>query len=277
LLNLNNIIQKIMQKSLFFNEAESIKVKAIYLGERIETRALETTSLLATSPMIFEVNKFSYAAVFKYGVVVLFDVAPLDEVSFLSKLGKLVFQKSSLPEIDNVEVILSEDGNEGIMGNSIILKKFDLPKIQLIAELFAKNVVLSYYERSVSSSFDSIEPLAENLQKKSTLSYNSKELIKHIGETLLQMHKMVARVEVSEKPDILWENQDLERFYAKLEDEYEIKERHQAIERKVELISRTAETALNLLQAQRSLRVEWYVVALIVVEILFSIYDIFIK
>ncbi|PJA97161.1 MAG: hypothetical protein CO129_02710 [Ignavibacteriales bacterium CG_4_9_14_3_um_filter_34_10] len=266
-----------MQKSLFFNEAESIKVKAIYLGERIETRALETTSLLATSPMIFEVNKFSYAAVFKYGVVVLFDVAPLDEVSFLSKLGKLVFQKSSLPEIDNVEVILSEDGNEGIMGNSIILKKFDLPKIQLIAELFAKNVVLSYYERSVSSSFDSIEPLAENLQKKSTLSYNSKELIKHIGETLLQMHKMVARVEVSEKPDILWENQDLERFYAKLEDEYEIKERHQAIERKVELISRTAETALNLLQAQRSLRVEWYVVALIVVEILFSIYDIFIK
>jgi len=266
-----------MQKSLFFNEAESIKVKAIYLGERIETRALETTSLLATSPMIFEVNKFSYAAVFKYGVVVLFDVAPLDEVSFLSKLGKLVFQKSSLPEIDNVEVILSEDGNEGIMGNSIILKKFDLPKIQLIAELFAKNVVLSYYERSVSSSFDSIEPLAENLQKKSTLSYNSKELIKHIGETLLQMHKMVARVEVSEKPDILWENQDLERFYAKLEDEYEIKERHQAIERKVELISRTTETALNLLQAQRSLRVEWYVVALIVVEILFSIYDIFIK
>jgi len=266
-----------MQKSLFFNEAESIKVKAIYLGERIETRALETTSLLATSPMIFEVNKFSYAAVFKYGVVVLFDVAPLDEVSFLSKLGKLVFQKSSLPEIDNVDVILSEDGNEGIMGNSIILKNFDLPKIQLIAELFAKNVVLSYYERSVSSSFDSIEPLAENLQKKSTLSYNSKELIKHIGETLLQMHKMVARVEVSEKPDILWENQDLERFYAKLEDEYEIKERHQAIERKVELISRTAETALNLLQAQRSLRVEWYVVALIVVEILFSIYDIFIK
>lgn len=266
-----------MQNNLVFNSTASIKVKAIYLGERIDTRALETTSLLATAPMIFEVNKFSYAAVFRYGVVVLLDVTPIDEVSFLSKLDNFIFQKTNSPEIDNVEIILSEDGFEGIKGNSIIIKNFDLPRIQLIAELFAKNVVLSYYERSVSSSFDSIEPLAESLQKKSTLSFNSKELIKHIGETLLQLHKMVARVEVSEKPDVLWENPDLERLYAKLEDEYEIKERHQSVERKIELISRTAETVLDLLQAKRSLRVEWYIVALIVVELLFSIYDIFFK
>ncbi|GAB4127518.1 MAG: hypothetical protein Fur0015_01150 [Ignavibacteriales bacterium] len=266
-----------MGNILLFNGSSSIKVKAMYLGERIDTRALETTSLLATSPMIFEVNKFSYAAVFKYGVVVLFDVTPIDEISFLAKLEKFISQKTKLPEVDNIEIISSEDEFEGIKGNSIFVKNFDLAKIQLVAELFAKNVVLSYYERSVSSSFDSIEPLAESLQKKSSLSYNSKELIKHIGETLLQLHKMVARVEVSEKPDILWENPDLERLYAKLEDEYEIKERHQSVERKIELISRTAETVLDLLQAKRSLRVEWYIVALIVVELLFSIYDIFFK
>lgn len=262
---------------ILFDETRSLKVKALYLGERIDTRALETTSLLATSPMIFEVSKFTYAAVFKYGVVVLFNVAPLDEVAFLSKLDEFINQKEKQPEVETIEVSLSDDGNEGIRGNQILLKQFDLPRIQLIAELFAKNVVLSYYERSVSASFDSIEPLAEKLQRTSSLSYNSKELIKHIGAALLQLHKMVARVEVSEKPDVLWENPELERLYAKLEDEYEIKERHSAIERKIELISRTAETVLDLLQAKRSLRVEWYIVALIIVELLFSIYDIFLR
>lgn len=263
--------------TILFEEIKSVKVKGFYLGERIDTRALETTSLLATSPMIFEVNKFSYASVFKYGVVVLFNVTPIDEVSFLSKLESFIHQKVIKPETDVIDIFISEDGSEGIRGNSIVLKQFDLPRIQLIAELLSKNIVLSFYEQSVSASFDSIEPLAEKLQRTSSLSYNSKELIKHIGGALLQLHKMVARVEVSEKPDVLWENTDLERLYSKLEDEYEIKERHAAIERKIELISRTAETVLDLLQAKRSLRVEWYIVALIVVELLFSIYDLFFK
>jgi len=262
---------------ILFDKIQTIVVKAFYLGERLDTKALETTSLLATSPMVFEVNKFSYAAVFKYGVAVLFNVAPIDEIGFLSKLENFIIQKEIEPEIDKIEMSVSVDGNEAIRGGLILLKHFDLPRIQLIAEIMAKNIVLSFYERSVSASFDSIEPLAEKLQTKSSLSYNSKELIMHIGGALLQLHKMVARVEVSEKPDVLWENPDIERLYVKLEDEYEIKERHSSIERKIELISRTAETVLDLLQAKRSLRVEWYIVALIVVELLFSIYDLFLR
>ena len=55
--------------------------------------------------------------------------------------------------------------------------------------------------------------------------------------------------------------------------EAEIRERGLAMERKLGLISRTAQTLLDLLQARRSLRVEWYIVALFVVEILFNLYQ----
>lgn len=57
---------------------------------------------------------------------------------------------------------------------------------------------------------------------------------------LLPALPTVGRVEVDEKPETLWERPDLERFYVRLEDEYELKERHLALERKLELISRTA-------------------------------------
>ena len=57
--------------------------------------------------------------------------------------------------------------------------------------------------------------------------------------------------------------------------EYEIRDRHVALERKLRLINDTAATLLDLLQARRSLRVEWYIVILIVVEILLTLYELF--
>src|SRR3569623_1566576 len=103
--------------------------------------------------------------------------------------------------------------------------------------------------------------------------FRDTKLLRHIGGTLLIQHTTVGRVEVGEKPEILWERPDLERLYVRLEDEYELRERHVALERKLELISRTAETLLNLMQHKRSLRVEWYIVILIMAEIALSLID----
>ena len=92
---------------------------------------------------------------------------------------------------------------------------------------------------------------------------------------LLTQHKMIGRAEVVDKPEILWENPALERFYGRLQREYELRERHRALDLKLELIARTVGTFLELLQNKRSLRVEWYIVILILVEILFTIYELF--
>jgi uncharacterized Rmd1/YagE family protein len=84
---------------------------------------------------------------------------------------------------------------------------------------------------------------------------------------------MVGRVEVEEKPDVLWDHPELERLYARLEDEYELVERSRAMERKLALISGTAGTLIELVQNQRSVRLEWYIIGLIGLEILLSLYS----
>ena len=86
---------------------------------------------------------------------------------------------------------------------------------------------------------------------------------------------MVGQVEVVDKPELLWEHPELERLYLRLEDEFEIRERHAALQRKFELVSRTAQTALEVLRNRQNLRVEWYIVILIVVEILLPLYQLF--
>jgi uncharacterized Rmd1/YagE family protein len=51
-----------------------------------------------------------------------------------------------------------------------------------------------------------------------------------------------------------------------------VRERLSVMERKLDLAGRTVRTLVDLINARHSLRVEWYIVALIVFEILLTLY-----
>ena len=81
---------------------------------------------------------------------------------------------------------------------------------------------------------------------------------------------MSGRVAVAEKPDAVWDRPDLERLYARLQDEYEFKERAEALSRKLALISETAKVLTDIIATKRSLRLELIIVLLIVFEIIIT-------
>jgi uncharacterized Rmd1/YagE family protein len=112
--------------------------------------------------------------------------------------------------------------------------------------------MLAHYEFRIAAAFDRIEPLAAALRKKGRTGARSRELLHHIGNVLEMQHKMVGRVETGEKPELLWEHPELERLYMRLADEYELRERDRALDRKLDVISRTVETLLGLVQTRSS-------------------------
>jgi uncharacterized Rmd1/YagE family protein len=207
---------------------------------------------------------------------VLFAVPPLAEVEFLGALRPLLAQPFERPDVEEAELRVSAGAREKIEGGVVWLPELTVERLQLVAEVLARNVVLDRYEGSIEGEFDRIEPLALGLRRRRFSRSVARGLLEHIGGVLLSQQRMVGRVALSEKPELLWDHPDLERFYARLEDEYEIRERHLVLEQKMALVARTAETVLGLLHARRSLRVEWYIVILIVVEILLTLYELFI-
>jgi uncharacterized Rmd1/YagE family protein len=100
-----------------------------------------------------------------------------------------------------------------------------------------------------------------------------RDLLGQIGSVLHIQTRTVGRVEVTEKPEITWDRPDLDRLYERLAIEYELRDRDLALARKLEVISRTAETYQDLLQHRQTLRVEWYIVLLIVVEIVIILWE----
>lgn len=258
-----------------FEGKNVIQCRALFVGERLDLKAFETTNRLASSPLMVSTGAQGCAVLFKYGAVVLFNITAVEEVAFLNQIRPLVTEPFENPEAEQSELRLDPEGQGKIESGIIFIQNYSYERLQIVAEVLARSVVLSYYEHSVAATFDSIEPLAENLRQ-GHLGHH-KQLTASIGSMLLIHHKMVGRVEVGEKPELLWEHPELERLYSKLVDEYELPERHLALERKLELIFRTVETVMDLLHTNRLILLEWYVVALILIEIFISLYEILAK
>jgi uncharacterized Rmd1/YagE family protein len=97
--------------------------------------------------------------------------------------------------------------------------------------------------------------------------------LRHVGNALLVRQRVSGRVAVEEKPDVLWDRPDLERLYARLEDEYELKERATALHRKLDAVGATTQALTDLIDTARSLRLEMIIVILIVFEIVITVFQ----
>lgn len=263
--------------SLPFSGVSSVRVRAVGLGARLDLRTLETSHRLAAAPIVLPAGAAGCVVLFRYGVAVLFAVQPVEEAALIASLAPFVHQRFSDPQTEELVLRIDADATEAVDNGVVTVKVAEVARVQVVAEVLAKSVVLAHQEAGIAAAFDRIEPVAESLAREGRPSPRGRDLLRHLGTTLLVQHRMVGRAEVDDKPEALWDRPDLERLYSRLSDEYEIRERALALERKLGAVSDTAETLLDLSQQRRSLRVEWYIVVLIVIEILLTLYSMFVR
>ena len=251
----------------------TIQIRAIYIGDRIDTRGMEPAEPVGLAPLTLPLDESSLVVLFRYGVVVLFNVAPDAERKFLERLAPHVAGPSAAMETDQARLEIKPDADaQTDSTGTIFVRDLSTERLQLIADALAKSLILAHYETRIAGIFDRVEPLATMLRERGRTGPHGAALMRQIGDVLHMQHRMVGRVETGEKPELLWEHPELERLYLRLAEEYELRERSRALDRKLDVISRTVETLLGLIQNRSSLRVEWYILALIVAELVLSLY-----
>jgi uncharacterized Rmd1/YagE family protein len=252
-------------------------VRALLLGDRIDTTGLERQEVVSTTPLAFRVEGGSFVVLLRYGVVVLFGMAPQQEDEILRSLEGRVVGRFAQREEESTQVEIAPEKDEQITpAGTITLKALMPEQVLIIADAIATNLILAHDERNVSAVFDVIEPLARELADHGRTPGGRRTILKHIGNALLVQQRMSGLVAAAEKPDVLWERPDLERFYAKLEDEYELKERADLLTRKLTVISDTGQALAHIIDTERSLRLERIIIALILLEVIFTVYQMFV-
>lgn len=262
---------------LGWSAKETIAARAHLVGERLSLRALETQNLLSTNPTIVRAGASGCAVLLRYGVVVTFDLTEVEEAAFLEALVPRIREPLDPQTSEQLALAFRSRVKERLENSILWLQEGSAERLQIVAEALGKSLILDYYEREVSNLFERIKPFTTAIQGKNARPPKEQELLGYIGGTLSIQQRMLGIVEVGDKPDPIWDYPELDRLYLRLEDEYELRERLVALEQKLALISKTVETALGILQRDSSHRVEWYIVILIVVEIVLSIYDMWIR
>ena len=253
-----------------------LTARALLLGDRIDAGDLERPDMISATPLAFHAGSSGFVAIYRFGVAVLVGLTPLEEEDFLAKIKLRVAGKRERVDDETALIAIAPSHEDKIPpGGPIQTKDFSEERFLVVADALAKSVSLTRDEREVNAVFDVIEPFAAQLARDGRPPWKRRAMLRLIGQTLLVQHRVSGRVAVEEKPDVLWDRPDLERLYARLEDEYELKERAGTLKRKLDVIVETARALTDIIDADRATRLEATIVVLILAEIAITFYQMF--
>ena len=254
---------------------QQITAHAVQLGDRINTAGFDG-QILSNTPLAVRVGSNGLAVMFRYGVAVFIGMSADEEAVLLEQLQPRTFGRITPYEEEWAKIKVAGETEEPIpAGGPILVKELSLERLLLVADALAKSAVLARDEKQVTQVFDTIEPFSRELARAGRTSKNRSELLKLLGNALLVQTNVSGRIAVGEKPDVLWDRPDLERLYARLNDEYELSERAEILNRKLSVVADTATALADIVDAKRTLRLELIVIFLIAFEIVVTAYEIY--
>lgn len=238
------------------------------LAGRIDTRALVEDARRLADP------SGGMTFVFRYGAVVSIAAADAAAPAIDAALKRYLRDPADAIEAETAEITLTRQRADRIgEDGQILLAEADEARLTLVAIVLARSAVLSRDEILVSHAFDRIAPLVSDLRETGRTRFPVRHAMRLVGEVLAARHRVMATVQADERPDVLWDNPELDRLYARLEAEHELDDRAEVLERKFVALGDFAEVLLNIIQDKRAFRLELAVIALIAFEILLALVD----
>jgi uncharacterized Rmd1/YagE family protein len=247
-------------------------VRALQLGQSIDLKGLEREDAVSKNPLAFRVAGSGLAVLFRSGAAAFIGLSPLEEEDIVRSLEMRISGAHGVRDSETARIIVDPSVEDGIASTGDIqLRTDDSARLLLVAEAVADSAALSADERRIAEAFDRIEPVMSELAAGRLPPGPRAELLARLGEVLQIQQRLSTRLDLVDKPDILWDRPELERLWARLVDEYDLVPRARAIGRKLDVIRETTSTLGDLIATRTSHRLELWIIGLIVFEIVLSL------
>ena len=148
--------------------------------------------------------------------------------------------------------------------------------VDIICFVIAKSVALERIEEQVDPVLDEMEGVMQLLEK-GNLALPDRKLARLASTILNFKYKSIAHIMVLDKPDITWDNDDLDLLYSRMANLFELRQRYQEIRVKSETLMDITAVFTGLSHARRATRLEWIIIILIALEIVIYVVEIYLK
>lgn len=268
-------------------------LKRVFSG----TRAPSKQKIFGNKYFVLEMpttihSKPSYVAVFKFGSIVALNVSPRDLDVWIKEIkhmhvkdpalsgferkenyGILIddsqqaFDISSTSRENAEENMLVADENVVVTGDMCIVPELDMNGVAVISNIMAQTVALDSYNELVDGLLSNFAEINSKVTETGKFTQTDKDfLFKSVAQNNSIFIDMISRVRIKDRSDMAWHYAKYEKIHSGMKQEFEIDDRFDHIEFKLNLIQQNAKFFLEVLQHQKSNSLEWIIVALISVE-----------
>ncbi|KAJ8275249.1 hypothetical protein COCON_G00098740 [Conger conger] len=235
--------------------------------------------LIMGGEMASKANDCAKIFFFREGSVVFWNVE--------EKMMKNVMRILERHEVNPYEVALVHWENEEInyslaegtskLHRGNFLLNCELDPDQAVLEKFAfsnalsLSVKLAIWEVSLDNFVESIQSIPEMLKSGKRVKLSRTEVMQKIGELFALRHCINLSSDLLQTPDFYWDRENLEQLYDKTCQFLSINRRVKVMNEKLQHCTELTDMMRNYLSEKHGLRLEWMIVILITIEVMFEL------
>jgi len=259
----------------------SYAIEASYIAKRIPLAEAErklglTPTVKKRNSIVYQLGPKQFFVVYVFGVAVSLGLEKKERQALHRKLMRTAPEPIAPSLTEEYEIREDAESPEGIEFDFVRVRELTLEHLLIIGEILAQSVAMEDVESQVDEVLNRFGRIHTELEHQGRLRIKTREVMKIIGTNSHILQFVIARMTLLDKPDIVWEEKELEGLFVGLRKMFELEDRFQNLQFKLNYIQNSSELVLDALRNRRADSLEITIVVLIAFEILFGLYQFFI-
>ncbi|XP_061234653.1 required for meiotic nuclear division protein 1 homolog isoform X1 [Neopsephotus bourkii] len=216
---------------------------------------------------------------FREGAVVFWNVEEKSMKSVMQVLEQHEIQpyEVALVHWENEEINYRKGEGQSKLHKGEILLNSELDSDEVVLQKFAfsnalcLSVKLAIWESLLDNFVESIQSIPEILKSRRKVKLSHADVMQKIGELFALRHRINLSSDLLITPDFYWDREKLEELYDKTCQFLNINRRVKVMNEKLQHCMELTDLMRNHLNEKHALRLEWMIVILITIEVLFEL------
>ena len=252
-------------------------INTVFARNTLKKKMFGKNSVVVQMAPVMPNDPPRYIAVFRFGSIVCFNMSPKEVSAFRHEIKKDASEHAlqGFERKENFGVLVRDntiycDQDEepfAVTGDYCVVPELDMNGVAVISNIMAQTVALDTYNDTVDDLLANFAAINASVTKTGSFTATDKNFFfKTVAQNNGIFIDMISKIRIKDRSDTAWNLTKYETIHYSMKEEFELDDRFEHIEFKLNLIQQNAMFFMEVLQSQKSNSLEWIIVVLIGVE-----------
>lgn len=211
---------------------------------------------------------------YSFGVLVFVDVNPQERNAEIDALARhLKVDMSERVVTEEFTVIEKHDEKSRAEFSCTYIDSVTPERLAVLALIVAQSAAMEYYEGVVGEYKSRVLEVAHAVSATGSVRMTPKKLNKFVGQALAMRHEVLGVLHMLDKPDIIWDDDVMDKLYDDIRAAFDLPDRFQALEYKLQAIQDSLVLLVETVRDSRLYNADVLIILLIITEVVFALLE----